>query len=277
MTMKLGFNQATCMRNSTLERDLELLEKHGYDYIEIRLDMLAEYLRSHSLQELRGFFDTHQLKPYGFNSIENINFCEPVEWKAVVDLVKFAAEASQVIGGSCLVVVPTMGPTMKDKAPDEVFDDSVKVLTQLSDLVAPYGLNLAFEPIGDERWCVRTVGQALAIIEAVDRPNVGIALDAFNEFMYSKLSDIDSLDDVPLEKLFVFHIDDSDDIPLDVLDHCHRTFPGNGVIPLADFTDKLKAKGYDKICSLELFNPGYWQMDAEDVVRIGAEKTARYL
>jgi len=41
--MKLGFNEATCMKHSSLQADLELCEKNGYDYIEIRLDMLADY------------------------------------------------------------------------------------------------------------------------------------------------------------------------------------------------------------------------------------------
>jgi len=275
--MKLGFNEATCMKNSTLEQDLELLEKHGYDYIEIRLDMLADYLKNHTLDDLKDFFDTHHLKPYGFNSIENINFCGPVGWKALVDLVSFACQASTVIGGKCLVVVPTMGPTMKDRTTDEVFQDSVDVLRRLSGLVEPYGMRLAFEPIGDPRWCVRTVEEALRIVEEVGRENVGLAIDAFNLFMYSRLADIDSLDQVPGEKVFVLHIDDADDLPLGVLDHSHRTFPGNGVIPLAALVHKLKARGYDDICSLELFNPGYWELAAEDVIRIGADKTRAFL
>ncbi|MBJ5768384.1 sugar phosphate isomerase/epimerase, partial [Salmonella enterica subsp. enterica serovar London] len=50
--MKLGFNEATCMRNSTLAQDVVLAERFGYDYIEIRLDMLQEWLQKHTLSEL---------------------------------------------------------------------------------------------------------------------------------------------------------------------------------------------------------------------------------
>jgi 2-keto-myo-inositol isomerase len=78
--LKLGYNEATCMGNSCVERDLELCEKYGYDYIELRLDMLKEYLIAHTLEDLKTFFKTGRLKPYALNSIENINFRTPDEW-----------------------------------------------------------------------------------------------------------------------------------------------------------------------------------------------------
>ena len=31
--LKLGYNEATCKENSSVEKDLELCEKYGYDYI----------------------------------------------------------------------------------------------------------------------------------------------------------------------------------------------------------------------------------------------------
>ena len=38
--LKLGYNEATCKENSDVARDLELCEQYGYDFIELRLDML---------------------------------------------------------------------------------------------------------------------------------------------------------------------------------------------------------------------------------------------
>lgn len=58
--MKLCFNQATTLENSNLAKDLELCEKLGYDYIEIRtMDKLPEYLKDHSIEDLIEFFNTH--------------------------------------------------------------------------------------------------------------------------------------------------------------------------------------------------------------------------
>jgi 2-keto-myo-inositol isomerase len=77
--------------------------------------------------------------------------------------------------------------------------------------------------------------------------------------------------------VFIYHIHDCEDKPLGVLDHCHRLYPGDGVIPLAAISEKLHAKGYDEICSVELFRPEYWDLDPETVIKTAAEKTRRYL
>jgi len=275
--MKLGYNEATAMKKSSLEKDLELCERYGYDYIEIRLDMLKEYLKSHTVDDLKKFFEKSHLKPYAFNSIEDVNFCTENEWKERLELFTFGCEMAREINNPYLIIVPTMGPTMSQKSEEEVFEDSVKVLNKLADIAETYGVKLAFEPIGDPRWCVRSLRQCWDIVRAVNRESVGIALDAFNLYLYNKLQDIDDIDMIPLEKIFVYHIDDCEDLPLGVLDHCHRMFPGDGVIPLKEITEKLKKKGYDEIASLELFRPEYWEMDPEDVIRIGAEKTKAYL
>lgn len=275
--MKLGMNEATCKENSTLEKDLILCEKYHYSYIEIRLDMLKDYLKKHSIEELQSFFKTSYVKPYAFNSIEDINFCSKKQWEEVVALFTFACEMGQKIGNPYIIVVPTMSDDMIQKTEKEIVDDSVKVLRNLSDIAVSYGMKLAFEPIGNSRWCVRSLEQCMDIINAVDRKNVGVALDAFNLFLYNKLQNIDSLDLVPVEKIFVYHIDDSEDLPLSELDHCHRLFPGDGVIPLKLITQKLHEKGYDGIASVELFRPEYWAMDPDDVFRLAAKQTKQFL
>jgi 2-keto-myo-inositol isomerase len=275
--MKLGFNEATCMKRSDVEQDLRLCEKYGYEYIELRLDMLRKYFESHTIKDLVSFFASSRLKPYALNSIENINFCAGAQWEDLVKLFAFGCETAQAIGNPYIIVVPTMGDDMHMKAENEVFDDSVEVLTRLAVIAKPYGVKLAFEPIGDRRWCVRSLDQALEIVRAVNRDDVGLVLDSINLFLYNRLENIDTIDAVPLEKIFVYHIDDCEDLPLGALDHCHRLYPGDGCIPLEALTKKLHAKGYGEICSVELFRPEYWELEPELVIKTAAEKTWRFL
>lgn len=275
--MKLGFNEATCMKRSSVERDLELCEKYGYDYIELRLDMLKDYLCRNKVADLQSFFRSSHLKPWALNSIENINFRTRAEWEKLLSFFKFACEIGQAIDNPYLVVVPTMGADMWRKSREEVFADSVEVLSKLAAIAQPYGIKLAFEPIGDKRWCVRSLDQALDIVAAVGRNDVGLVLDAFNLFLYERLADIDSIDQVPPERLFAYHIDDCEDLPLGVLDQCHRLYPGDGVIPLKKISVKLRTKGYEGACSVELFRPQYWELEPEEVIRTAAEKTEPFL
>ena len=275
--MKLGFNEATCMKRSTVEVDVALCEKYGYDNIELRLDMIKDYLTRYTIKDLQSYFKSSRIKPYAFNSIEDINFCDSGQWNKLLDLFRFGCETAQAIENPYIIVVPTMGEDMYKKTKEEVFEDSTEVLAKLADIARPYSVKLAFEPIGDKRWCVRSLDQALEIIQAVNRPDVGLALDSINLFLYNRLENINTIDDVPLEKLFVYHIDDCEDLPLGTLDHCHRLFPGDGIIPLKAISEKLHHKGYDDICSVELFRPEYWDMDPEDVIRTAAQKTQQFL
>lgn len=275
--MKIGYNEATAMKKSSLETDLMYCEKYHYDYIEIRLDMLQDYLKTHTLEDLKQFFAKSHIKPYALNSIEDINFCDEKQWAERLELFRFACESAAAIDNPYIVVVPTMGDDMKNRAKSDVFEDSVKVLKALSDLAQPYGVRLAFEPIGDARWCVNSISEAWDIVRAVDRENVGLVVDAFNLYMYKKLEDMDDIRKVPTEKIFVFHIDDSEDIPLEVLDHCHRTFPGDGVVPLKALVSTLKDMGFEEIASLELFRPEFWEWDPEQVIKTGYEKTKRLM
>lgn len=275
--LKLGYNEATCMKNSSVEKDLELCEKYGYDYIELRLDMLKEYLKEHTVDDLKDFFANHHIKPFAFNSIENINFCNEQEWEELKELFLFGCKLSKEIGNKYLIVVPTVKEGMEKLTEEEVFNDSVKVLNELADLAEPYGVGLSFEPIGDRRWCCNSLRQAWEIVQAVDRDSVGLTVDCINFYMHDKCSDLEYISKIPREKLFVYHINDCEDLPLRVLDHCDRIMPGKGCIPVQAISDQVKKTGYDEIASLELFRPEYWEMDPEEVIKMGAQCCRPYL
>ena len=67
--MLVSYNEACAKDCSTLEKDLELCEKAGFDCSEIRLDMLTDYLTRHTVEELASFFKTSRLRPHAFNAL----------------------------------------------------------------------------------------------------------------------------------------------------------------------------------------------------------------
>ncbi|MGI6779062.1 MAG: sugar phosphate isomerase/epimerase family protein [Acetivibrionales bacterium] len=275
--MKIGFNEATAMKKSDLHTDLLLSEKYGYDYIEIRLDMLQDYLKSHSIDELVQFFNSSNLKPYALNSIEDVNFCSDRELADIIEKLEWACKVAQRINNPYIVIVPTVNEKVKNYNFEEIKEDSIRVLNTLADISESYGVKLAFEPIGMKNCAVKSISQCWDIIKEINRDSVGIVVDAFNLYLYDSLKDVNDLLNVDVEKIFVFHIDDSEDLPLHKLDHSNRLWPGDGVIPLNKLISVLKQKGFDRIASVELFRPEYWELNPEDVVRIGKEKTEKVL
>jgi 2-keto-myo-inositol isomerase len=275
--MKLGYNEATAMKKSDLFTDLALTEKYNYDYIEIRFDMLNRYLQSHHLDELVDFFKKNTIRPYALNAIVNVNFCNDKEWSAIMAQLEWACKIAQQIGNPYIVVVPTVGDKVAGYSAKEKMEDSVKALNRLADISEKYNVKLAFEPIGFKNCAVNNIRQCNEIIEKVNRDSVGIVIDAFNIYLFQALDDLKDLEAVNVDKIFVFHIDDCENLPLTQLNHCNRLWPGDGVIPLKQLIKVLRQKGFDKIASLELFRPEYWELEPETVIKMGKEKIATML
>lgn len=274
--MKICFNET--LDSSNLEKDLELCEKYGYDYIEIRLAYLKDYLKTHTNEELQEYFNTHHIKPYGYNSITDINFCTPEQLEHVEEEFLYACEAAKAFGGRSIVMVPTCSKCMVAKDEEDIFNDSVKVLREFSDLARPYDVMLGLEPIGHDIFAVRSTKQGMDIVNAVDRDNVGISVDSFNLFAHNGFEDIEDLRMIPADKIGVFHINDAMDMPIKKLDTMkHRLYPGDGVIPLKKMLGILKDIGYTEMASLELFGDWMYEGTPEDVIRDGYKKTTELL
>ncbi len=267
--MKICFNEATTLKNSTLERDLELCESLGYSLIEIRLDKLKEYLTIHSVDDLAAFFSKARLKPYAFNALEFISFRDKAGRGDINDNLKFLCEIGSKIGCKKIVVVPTFD--VGHRTVSEIEEETVRVLREMSAFAANYDVKLAFEFVGYPNCSVNTFGQALDIVNKAQRPNIGIVLDCFHFYaMGSRMNDIKR---ARPEQIFIFHIDDSEDLPYGAARDDARLWPGLGVVPLDGILAALREIGYSEMASVELFRPEYWEYDAEKTIRDGYEAT----
>lgn len=266
--MKIAFNQATTLKNSTLQKDLELCEQHGYDLIEIRLDKVRDYLAENTAEDLKAFFDSNRIKPYAFNALEFITFRDKAGYQQILDDLRFLCRLGEAIACKTVIVVPTFD--IGDYSKSQIKAETVRVLHELAEL-APYGVKLALEFCGYPNCSVNTFGQAYEIVREVDRENVGIVLDCFHfHAMNSKLEDLQKADPA---KIFVFHIDDCEDLPVGALRDHHRVWPGEGAIDLDSILRSLKEIGYQEMVSVELFRPEYWEWDVEKTIRVAKETT----
>ncbi|UYZ14791.1 sugar phosphate isomerase/epimerase [Brevibacillus sp. WF146] len=267
--MKVAFNQATTMKYSTLQNDLELCETYGYDFIEIRLDKLRDYLREHTAEDLKSFFDTHRIKPYAFNALEFVTFRDKAGYQQIIDDLQFLCQMGKALACSTIVVVPTFD--IGDYTRSQIKEETARVLHELAELAQPYGTRLALEFCGYPNCSVNTFDQAYDIVKEVNRDNVGIVLDCFHfHAMNSRIQDLQNADPT---KLFVVHIDDCEDLPVGALRDHHRVWPGEGAIDLESILSTLREIGYRDMVSIELFRPEYWEWDVERTIQVAKETT----
>ncbi|PKI21096.1 isomerase [Staphylococcus succinus] len=266
--MKLGYNVATTKENATLQQELELCEKHGYDFIEIQMDKLPEYLQEHSLEDMKQFFDTHQIKPLSLNALQFFNNRNEADYKIVLDTFKEWLEIAEYLGAQYIVAVPLVTEEKILKA--DIHKSCVNVLKQLALMAAEYDIKLALEFLGAPYATVNTFNQAHAIIQEINDPNVGIVLDFFH--FYAMGSRLDDLKNGDIDNIFLLHINDVDDYPIGILTDEDRCFPGLGVIDIPGILSTLKDMAFQgEYISIELFRPEYYQMPAEDVIKKSKE------
>ena len=272
--MKLCFNQATTLENSNLAKDLEYCDKHGYDYIEIRtMDKLPEYLKGKSLNELAEYFNTHHIKPLALNALVFFNNRDEDEYLKIINEFKEMMDIAKSLGVKYVVAVPLV--TEQKILKQDIKKSCVKVLKELSDIAEPYGVKIAVEFVGHPQCTVNTFGQAYDIVETVNRENVGLVLDCFH--FHAMGSDIEDLKKADGSKIFILHIDDTEDFPIGFLTDEDRVWPGLGAIDLDSILSTLKEIGFADVVSVELFRPEYYNLDAEEAIKIAKETTIKVI
>jgi len=261
--MKIALNGATTMRSDLLT-DLRAAHAARFDYLEIWSAKLREFLTYSSTLDLRELFLQSGVQPLSINSIEHITFRDPESYQRIKQECAQLSEIAYEIACPLIVVVPGTFPG-GGASRSEIVEESVRVLTELSHLAAAHKVSLAFEFLGQTDCTVQTLELAHEIVRAVDRPNVGLVIDSFH--FYVGGSTIEMIENLDPNLLYIFHINDAEDRPRAELQDCHRLLPGLGILPLKEIVKALKEIGYDKVASVEIFRPEYWDRDPFELAR----------
>jgi 2-keto-myo-inositol isomerase len=270
--MLLAINGATTMK-ATLPQDIAAAGAAGFKALEIWAAKMDAYLETHSVEELKALFDQAGVRPASINSIEFITFRPPEEYAAIQARCRQLCELAQGLGCDRIVVVPS--PTPTGVGWDEIKEESVRVLRELSDVAytCAYNVQLAFEFLGFA-WCsVRTLAQCWEIVQETQRGNVGLVIDTCH--FYAGGSALSTIEQVSPGKVLIFHINDVEERPRETIEDAHRLLPGEGVIPLDDVLARLHKIGFDGLCSVELFRPAYWERDPEELAAAARAATLK--
>lgn len=256
-----------------LSTDIKAAGAAGYDLLEIWSAKLYRYLEEHSVNDLRVEFETAGIKPYSINSIEHITFRNSADHARIVAECETLSRIAGEIGCPYIVVVP--GKLPDGATEGEIIDESVTVLNELADIASRSGISLAFEFLGQTDCSVQTLDLCNEIVERVGRDNVGSVIDSFH--FYAGNSTFEAIDSMNPDKLFIFHINDAEDLPKESLTDAQRLYPGEGILPLHQMKQRFDAIGYDRMVSIEIFRPEYWDQDPFEVAQKAKRATEEVL
>jgi len=260
--MELGLNGATTLK-ANLATDIAVAGKAGFDFVEIWAAKLMGYLDTGGLRALRRDLQRAGVRPATLNSVERITFNDPSgHGRMLEDFTRFCGVA-EAIGCETVLVVPSARPRGTSDAVVEA--ESVRILRELSRIATPHGVRLAYEFLGFSDCSVNTLAQCAAIVEKVNRPNVGLVLDTFHFFAGG--STLASIREVDPRRIFIVHLNDVERAPRRKMHDALRLFPGKGIIPLQSILRSLKSIGYAGGFSVEIFRPKYWDRQPLQVAR----------
>jgi 2-keto-myo-inositol isomerase len=268
--MRLALNGATIMQ-SPLADDVQIATETGFTHLEVWAGKLDVYLKERSLDELSHQMGSLGVRPWCINSIEDITHRDEGGRREVIARLKELAAVARGIGAPSIVVVPGRRPTGINR--DESVRDAVDMLRVMSDVAGEIGL--AFEFLGKPGCAVPLLDMAVEIVSSVDRKNVGMVIDTFH--FHAGGSRLADLATVPVDKLFVLHLNGCEDLPREQLTDAHRLYPGEGVIPIDAILRALRHRGFDGTASIEIFRPEYWELDPRLVARTARTKAAAVL
>ena len=206
--MKLCYNVQTCAEGSSLENDVILCEKAGFRFMEINYAKTDEYLKDHTLEQLDTLMKDHGIQPVTVNAIFGTNLCSPEEWNRVVSQYLHACEIGQATGATKTIVLSSDWSQIPQGVTKEQIEaNSIEVLHRLADIGKPYGMRICYEPVGT--MCVPSIKASWDVVRKVDRPDVGLAPDIFNLFLFDLLRDVEDLREYDKDKIFIVHLHSS--------------------------------------------------------------------
>ncbi len=270
--MKIALNGATTM-HADLETDIKAASAAGFDLIEIWAAKLREFLKTKTAADLKKLLDEHNLEPYSINSIEHITFRSIEDYENIKAETEELSKIAEEIGCPYIVVVPGKLPAGATK--EEITEESVRVLNELGDIADKYNVSLAFEFLGQTDCSVQTLDFCSEIVEKVNRENIGNVLDTFH--FYAGNSTFEAIDNLKPEKLFIFHINDAENLPKAELTDAQRLYPGEGILPIKEIKARFDKIGYNRMVSIEIFRPEYWNENPFEVARKAKAATERVL
>lgn len=191
------------------------------------------------------------------------------KWDSSLKDTRNRMRMAAAIGAQHIQTIPnTVGDNFNQKWVADRFRDIIEM--GLND----YQLNPALVFV--KYFPVKTMGQAAGIALDANHPQAMIIPDAYH--MYISDGGFAGLKLLKGDMIAIFQFNDAPASPaLSQLKDEHRVYPGDGILPLPQIFQDLKATGFKGCVSLEMYNPAYWKENLQTVAETGLRKTLAVL
>jgi 4-hydroxyphenylpyruvate dioxygenase len=252
---------ATCSISGTLETKLRAIARAGFDGVEIfENDLLTS---QHSAREIGGLIRELGLKCTVFQPFRDFEGMPDALRPRVFERMERKFDVMEELGTELLLVCSNVSPAASADRERIVAD-----FRELGERAARRGLRVGYEALawGRHVWDHR---EAWSIVREVNHPAIGLILDSFHSLARS--IPIESLRDIDPARIFLVQLADAPLLQMDYLSWSRhfRNMPGQGDLPVTEYTAVLLEMGYRNVLSLEIFNDRFRASSASAVALDG--------
>lgn len=173
-----------------------------------------------------------------------------------------AVDEAAELGAECLVIVCGAAP-----GPDlaAARQEVTAGLSALADYASSAGVMLAIEPMHPmmiaDRSVVTSLGEALDIIDTIDHPNLGLALDSYHVFWDAQYPELLSRNASRIHSVQI------SDWVIPIHDQLRsRGMPGQGSIDLQMFLQLTRSAGYRGLIEVEVLSKAWGSVPPQTAV-----------
>jgi sugar phosphate isomerase/epimerase len=252
--MLLGLHTGSIL-HTNLMTDIRVARETGFDAIELTIPKLLRYLdagyKAGQILPLLG-----DLRVAMINSFLHIERQEPEFRQQLREQCQRLCQVAQTLSCPTLQVVALSA--LEGESWPEIRSKVGRSLAELADIAVPFGIRLALEPVTFTP--LHSLSQALEVLEEAGRDNVGLCLDTFH--LWTGGTPWDEVAALDPGLILVAHISDAtarrgsqwSDADRDVL-------LGDGILPLAEGIEAIRATGYDDLWCVEMMGAYHWEWD----------------
>jgi sugar phosphate isomerase/epimerase len=252
MDFKLCLNLGT-INHLDYEAQLRVSSQAGFSAVGLHMIRLEEYLYSgHTLDDAADALKRNHLEAAEVVFMPDWVSARGKEKRQVLARAEYICSTMERMESSVLIA-NTLGEKEYDPA---LAQDN---FGELCGVASKYGVLIALEYLP---WTsLDTMRKAWNIVRAVNLLNGGIVLDTFHYFKGHPSRE--ELDEVPIEKIFIVHLDDLEDVAADLvtLTRRHRVAPGEGIFNFDEILEYLFSRRYKGYYSLEILNTNHPTQD----------------
>lgn len=261
-----GVTRAGLGQTGSLEQFVALASRFGFGAVDAGGSELEEWMAAAGVEQVKERLEEQRVQIGAIGLSPDWRQDEQRFREGLSRLVKDAEAAARLgVTSCCTYVLPST-----DYPAAHFMALATRRLRTCAEILEAYGIRLGLEFVGPHhlrtRWAnpfIWDIPSTLDWIDAIGKKNVGLLFDAYH--WYTTEAGYEDILKLGASQIVHVHINDAPDVPVaEVLDN-DRLYPGEGVIPLADFLRGLRQIGYSGVVAQEILTPQPLTQPAEEL------------